>query len=85
MQWWMVTAVAVGGLLVSAPAVRRHLLRRRAVARVRTELAWFYQQRAPRDRYTPGSGKHASTTPVVVLRRSDGSALGWVSRHVRRR
>ncbi|MGP4021497.1 hypothetical protein [Saccharopolyspora sp. 5N708] len=85
MQWWMVTVAAVCGLLVLAPAVRRYLLRRRAVSRVRTELAWFYQQRALRERYTPGSGKHASTTPVVLLRRSDGSALGWVSRDARRR
>lgn len=75
MHWWMVSFAAMSGLVVLARAICRHLRRRRVVARVRTELAWFYQPRSPRERFTPGSGKHASATPVVVLRRSDGTAL----------
>jgi hypothetical protein len=85
MQWWMVSASAVPGLLALASVIRRQLRRRRVVSRVRTELAWFYQQRSPRERYTPGSGRHAATTPVVVLRRSDGSALGLPRRTGARR
>ncbi|MER5389402.1 hypothetical protein [Saccharopolyspora sp. NPDC002686] len=75
------TVVIAAGLALAAPGIRRYLRRRRAVSRARTELAWFYQQRPQRDRFTPGSGKHASTVPVVVLRRVDGTALGRVPRH----
>ncbi|WP_168586212.1 hypothetical protein [Saccharopolyspora sp. ASAGF58] len=74
MHWWMVPLATLSGLVVLAPAICRHLRRRRVVARVRAELAWFYQPRSPRERFAP-SGKHASTTPVVVLRQSDGTVL----------
>ncbi|WP_190819277.1 hypothetical protein [Saccharopolyspora pogona] len=75
MHWWMVPLATLSGLVVLAPAICRHLRRRRVVARAMAELAWFYQPRSPRERFAPGSGKHASTTPVVVLGRSDGTAL----------
>ncbi|KAA5829629.1 hypothetical protein ABT337_22360 [Saccharopolyspora hirsuta] len=77
---WSMAVVVAAGLALAVPGVRRYLRRRRAVARARTELAWFYQQRPPRERFTPGSGKHASTVPVVVLRRADGTTLGRVPR-----
>ncbi|MEV0082095.1 hypothetical protein [Saccharopolyspora sp. NPDC050642] len=83
MHWWMAVAT-MSGLAVLAPAICRQLRRRRAVARARTELAWFYQPRSPRERFTPGSGKHAATAPVVVLRRADGTTLG-MGRSSRRR
>ncbi|MER7082910.1 hypothetical protein SAMN02982929_06853 [Saccharopolyspora kobensis] len=76
---WSIAVVAVG-LALAVPGARRYLLRRRAVTRARTELAWFYQRRPERERFTPGSGKHASTVPVVVLRRVDGTPLGHVPR-----
>ncbi|PKW13848.1 hypothetical protein [Saccharopolyspora spinosa] len=74
MHWWMVPLATMSGLVVLAPAICRHLRRRWVVVvRVWAELAWFYQPRSPRERFTPGSGKRAST--VVVLRRSGGTAL----------
>ncbi|MER7010600.1 hypothetical protein ABT324_04120 [Saccharopolyspora sp. NPDC000359] len=78
MLWSM--AVVFAGLASAAGRVRRYWVRRRGVARARTELAWFYQQRPERARFTPGSGRHASTVPVVVVRRADGTPLGRVPR-----
>ncbi|MFC7341112.1 hypothetical protein [Saccharopolyspora griseoalba] len=62
MSWLMVSAVLVGCAGSLVPVLRRHLLRRRAVVRARTAMAWFYQQERPR---TPrrAYGRHALRAP----------------------
>ncbi|GAA2336687.1 hypothetical protein GCM10009854_10830 [Saccharopolyspora halophila] len=62
MTWLLMTAVLAGCVGVMAPAVRRYLLRRRAVARTRTALRWFQQQNR---RPSPGGGygRHALRRP----------------------
>ncbi|MDI2030765.1 hypothetical protein QFW96_19175 [Saccharopolyspora sp. TS4A08] len=77
---WLMLAAAAGVVAVGmARWLRRHLVRRRSVARAKVELGWFYQPREQRP-YVRGCGKHASEEPMVVLRRADGSPLGRVPR-----
>ncbi|GAB3679483.1 hypothetical protein [Saccharopolyspora tripterygii] len=78
MEWLMLTAAAAV-VLALARRLRRYAVRRRSVARAKTELNWFHPP-AKRRPYVQGCGKHASPEPVVVLRRIDGSPLGRVPR-----
>ncbi|TDC89077.1 hypothetical protein E1161_22185 [Saccharopolyspora aridisoli] len=81
---WLVVAVAGVAAVGVARWLRRHRARRRAVARAKVEMDWFYrpQERRPHVR---GCGKHAAADPVVLLRRIDGSPLGSVPRPARTR
>jgi hypothetical protein len=83
MTWLMVAVAGVAAVGV-ARWLRRHLARRRAVARAKVEMNWFYQPQERRP-YVRGCGKHASPDPVVLLRRIDGSPLGSVPRPARTR
>lgn len=79
MAWLMLAAVAGVAAVGMTRWLRRHLVRRRSVARAKVEMGWFYQPPKRRD-YVRGCGKHASAEPIVVLRRIDGSPLGRVPR-----
>ena len=78
MGWLMLIAAGVA-VVALAPWLRRHVVRRRSVARAKVEMDWFHPP-ARRRPYVQGCGKHASPDPVVVLRRIDGSPLERVPR-----
>ncbi|MEB3369405.1 hypothetical protein [Saccharopolyspora mangrovi] len=79
MAWLMLAAAAGAAVVAMVRWLRRHLVRRRSVARAKVEMGWFYQPPKRRP-YVQGCGKHASAEPMVVLRRIDGSPLGRVPR-----
>ncbi|MBB5153968.1 hypothetical protein [Saccharopolyspora phatthalungensis] len=79
MQWWILMVAAMGGLVVPAPAIRRRVRRRRAISRVRTELARFYPPREPGSGKRPSTGAATDRQPGVRHARPVGgaAALTW--------